>query len=62
MDIVNDEEEKDTSFVPRKIIDHRISRQPRREVHKLMNGETLVQVVQKTHLRVNVLWKNRKIF
>ena len=26
MDIVNDEEEKDTSFVPRKIIDHRISR------------------------------------
>ena len=34
MDIINDEEDEDTSFVPSAILDHRIMRKARREIHK----------------------------
>ena len=39
MDIINDEEDKDTSFVPSAILDHRILRIPHCEVHKSKNME-----------------------
>ena len=62
MDIVEDEKEQDISFVPRRIIDHKISREPRREIHKSKdkNGKDVfkVKIVQEQHLRVQVLWKN----
>ena len=62
MDIVEDEKEQDISFVPRKVINHKISREPHREIHKSKdkNGKDVfkVKIVQEQHLRVKVSWKN----
>ena len=65
MDIINDEEDEDTSFVPSAILDHRIMRTLRHEIHKFKdkNGTevTHIKVARKPHLHIQVEWKNGEI-
>ena len=65
MDIINDEEDKDISFVPNAILDHKVMKTPRREIHKSKdkNGEevTHIKVIREPHLHIQVEWKNGEI-
>ena len=65
MDIINDEEDKDISFVPNAILDHKVMKTPRREIHKSKdkNGKesTHIKIIREPHLRIQVEWKNGEI-
>ena len=62
MDIVDDEEEEDLSFVPNAILDHRVMKTPQCEIHKSKDKDgkdvTKIKVVREPHLWVQVEWKN----
>ena len=47
MDIVNDEKDEDYSFVPKKIINHQISRQPCCQIHRYIDehGKEVTKIV-----------------
>ena len=65
MDIVDDEEDEDISFVPNAILNHRIMKTPRCEIHKSKDEDgkevTNMKVIRDPHLRVQVKWKNEEI-
>ena len=65
MDVINDENDEDASFVPKQILDHRISRQPRREIHESEddNGKktTSIKIITTPHLRIQVEWKGGNV-
>ena len=58
MDIINDEEDEDISFVPSTILNHRMMRTPLFEIHKSKDKDgkeaTYIKVIRKPYIYTQV--------
>ena len=65
MDVINDENDEDISFVPKSILDHRIERKPCCEIYESKDKDgtvkTHVKIIREPHLQIQVEWKNGDI-
>ena len=64
-DLINEENSEDMTFIPEAILDHRVSKKPRKQITVVTrpDGTTQHQVKVKriAHVRVKVLWKNGEV-
>ena len=58
MDTLNDDDDKDRSFIPQEIIDHRVRNIPKKIRRTTKDGKTTLEVENVSHMKTRVIWKD----